>query len=227
MAARLRLLSSAVNARLLSSITVISRLLSSKVNARLTWLMCYLLVYLRPLLLNEPFVVTVETSVRITIELLLLAMQVAFPWKCLSWIPNMYIYSHVYGAIPVTNIWDLVWMFGFIDTLFTQLDTTGSYSATAHLHTLHFTVTHPLCSPVFTSRIVVKYLEQSHCNFKSRMKSSCHSLVHFLPFLLNHLGLPSSGLDQVLDNSLKWTLLQLHSLNFWQKLTVPFEFLVI
>jgi hypothetical protein len=30
--------------------------------------MCYLLIYLRPLLLNEPFVVTVETSVRITIE---------------------------------------------------------------------------------------------------------------------------------------------------------------
>jgi hypothetical protein len=91
MAARLRLLSSAVKARLLSSITVIPRLLSSEVNARLTWLMCYLLIYMRPLLLNEPFVVTVETSVRITIELLLLAMQrsiVAFPWKCLFWIPK-------------------------------------------------------------------------------------------------------------------------------------------
>jgi hypothetical protein len=92
MAARLRLLSSAVNARLFSSITVIPRLLSSEVNAILTWLMCYLLIYLWPLLLNEPFVVTVETSVRITIDLLLLAMQrsiVAFPWKSLSWISNM------------------------------------------------------------------------------------------------------------------------------------------
>jgi hypothetical protein len=36
MAARLRVLSSAVNARLLSSLTVIPRLLSSEVNARLT-----------------------------------------------------------------------------------------------------------------------------------------------------------------------------------------------
>jgi hypothetical protein len=92
MAARLRLTSFAVNARLLSSITVIPRLLSSEVNARQTWLMCYLLIYIRPLLLNEPFVVTVETSVRIIVELLLLAMQrsiVAFPWKCLFWIPNM------------------------------------------------------------------------------------------------------------------------------------------
>jgi hypothetical protein len=86
MAARLRFLSSAVNARLLSSITVIPRLTSSEVNARLTWLMCCLLIYLRPLLLNEPFVVTVETPVRITIELLLLAIQrsiVAFPRKYL------------------------------------------------------------------------------------------------------------------------------------------------
>jgi hypothetical protein len=77
MAARLRLLSLAVNARLLSSITVIPRL---------TWRMCSLLIHLRPLLLNEPFAVTVETSVRITVELLLLAMQrsiVAFPWESL------------------------------------------------------------------------------------------------------------------------------------------------
>jgi hypothetical protein len=82
MAARLRLFSLAVNARLLSSFTVIPRL---------TWRMCYLFIYLRPLLLNEPFVVTVETSVRVTMEVLLLAIQrsiVAFPWKCLFWIPK-------------------------------------------------------------------------------------------------------------------------------------------
>jgi hypothetical protein len=69
-----------------------STLLSSVVNARLTQRMCYLLIYLRPLLLNEPFVVTVDTAVRITIELLLVAMQrsiVAFPWKYLFWISNI------------------------------------------------------------------------------------------------------------------------------------------
>jgi hypothetical protein len=55
------------------------RLLSSEVNARL-------LIYLRALLLNEPFVITVDTPVRITTELLLLPRQgsiVAFPWKYL------------------------------------------------------------------------------------------------------------------------------------------------
>jgi hypothetical protein len=34
------------------------------------------------------------------------------------------------------------WMIGFIDTLYTPLGTTGSYSAIADLHTLQFAVTH-------------------------------------------------------------------------------------
>jgi hypothetical protein len=48
------------------------------------------------------------------------------------------------------------------------------------------------------------------------MKSSFHTLVPFVSFLLNNLRLPSPELDQILDNWLKWTLLQLNSLNFWQ-----------
>jgi hypothetical protein len=32
------------------------------------------------------------------------------------------------------------WMIGFIDTLYTPLGTTGSYSAIADLHTLQFTI---------------------------------------------------------------------------------------
>jgi hypothetical protein len=48
------------------------------------------------------------------------------------------------------------------------------------------------------------------------MTSSFHSLIPFLPFLLSYLGLPSPELDPVLDNSLKWTRLQLNSLDFWQ-----------
>jgi hypothetical protein len=51
------------------------------------------------------------------------------------------------------------------------------------------------------------------------MKSSFQSLIHFLPFLLNHLRLPSTELD---NNSLKWTLLQLKSLNCWQLLAWNF-----
>jgi hypothetical protein len=62
----------------LSLIAARLRLLSSEVNARP-------LIYLRALLLNEPFVITVDTPVRITIELLLLPRQwsSAFPWKYL------------------------------------------------------------------------------------------------------------------------------------------------
>jgi hypothetical protein len=49
-------------------------------------------------------------------------------------------------------------MFGFIDTLYTLLGTTGNYSAVADLHTLQFTVTHThthtLGISVFTSRIL-------------------------------------------------------------------------
>jgi hypothetical protein len=45
-------------------------------------------------------------------------------------------------------------MIVFIDTLFTQLGTTGNYSAIADLHTLQFTVTHALGFSVFTSRIL-------------------------------------------------------------------------
>jgi hypothetical protein len=75
-------------------------------------------------------------------------------------------------------------MMGFIDTYtFTQFGTTGNYSAIVILHTFQFTVAHALGFSVFTSRILATDLSQSHCNFNSHMKSSWHSLIHFLPFL--------------------------------------------
>jgi hypothetical protein len=40
-------------------------------------------------------------------------------------------------------------------------------------------------------------LSQSHCNFKWHVKSPCHRLSPFLPFLLSPLGLPPSELDPV------------------------------
>jgi hypothetical protein len=52
----------------------------------------------------------------------------------------------------------LDWMIGFIDTLYTQLGTTGNYRAIAALHTSQFTVTHALGYSVFTSRILVTEL---------------------------------------------------------------------
>jgi hypothetical protein len=88
----------------------------------------------------------------------------------------------------------LDWMIIFIDTLYTVLGTTGNCSAIAELHILHFTVTYAVGLSVFTSRILATGLEQSHCNFKSPIKSSFHSLVSFLPFILKHLWLPSPEL---------------------------------
>jgi hypothetical protein len=51
------------------------------------------------------------------------------------------------------------------------------YSAIAVVHTLRLTVAHALGFSVFTSRILATGLSQPHCNFKSHMKSSCHSLI--------------------------------------------------
>jgi hypothetical protein len=60
-------------------------------------------------------------------------------------------------------------MIEFVDTLYTQLATTGNYSAIADLHTLQFTVAHTLGFSVFTSRILATDLQQSHCHFKSHI----------------------------------------------------------
>jgi hypothetical protein len=44
-------------------------------------------------------------------------------------------------------------MIGFIDTLFTQLGTTGNYSAIAILRSLEFIAANTLGSSAFTNRI--------------------------------------------------------------------------
>jgi hypothetical protein len=87
----------------------------------------------------------------------------------------------------------LDWMIGFIDTLYTVLDDYRQYSAVAILHTFQFTVAHALGFPAFCNRILATDLSQSHWQFISHMKSSFHSLIHFLPFLLNHLPTVISG----------------------------------
>jgi hypothetical protein len=71
------------------------------------------------------------------------------------------------------------------------------YSAMADFHTLQFTVTHALEFSVFYSRILGTDLSQHHCHFKSHVKSSLHSLIPFLPFLLHHLLLTSPELDSI------------------------------
>jgi hypothetical protein len=88
----------------------------------------------------------------------------------------------------------LDWMIGFIEPYtFTQFGTTGNYSAIAIQHTLQFTVAHGLGFAAFTSRILVTVSSHSHCSFKSHVKSSCQSLIPFLPFL--QLPIPKTRLD--------------------------------
>jgi hypothetical protein len=120
---------------------------------------------------------------------------------------------------------------GWLNLLTPHTHTTrnySQYSAIADLHTLQFTVTHALGFPNFTSCILETGLQQSHCHFKSHRKPCFHSLIPFLPFLLNHIRLPSPELDPFLDNNwLKWTLLQPNSLRSWQQLTAPLQLPVV
>jgi hypothetical protein len=78
--------------------------------------------------------------------------------------------------VTIDGVWD--WSIGFIASYtFTQLGDYRQYSIVADLYTLQFTVTHALGFSVFTSRILATDLSQSHCHFKSYMKSSLHSLL--------------------------------------------------
>jgi hypothetical protein len=51
------------------------------------------------------------------------------------------------------------------------------------------------------SRILATDLQQSHCHFKSHIKSSLHNIIKFLPFLLNQPRLPSPELGPIFDNN--------------------------
>jgi hypothetical protein len=94
----------------------------------------------------------------------------------------------------------LDWMIGFIaPSTLIHFGTTGKYSAIADLHTLQFTVAHTPGFSVFTSSILETDLLHPQCNFTSHMESSFASLIPFLPFLLDHLRLPSPEPDPILD----------------------------
>jgi hypothetical protein len=96
------------------------------------------------------------------------------------------------------------------------------YSAVTVLHTFQFTVAHALGFSVFTSCILATDLSQSHCHFNSHMKSSWYSLIHFLPFLLNHFRLTSPELDQIpIPSRLLHFTLQLLFSTSSRLLTVP------
>jgi hypothetical protein len=73
--------------------------------------------------------------------------------------------------------------FGLDDWIYCALciHTVRDNSASAILHILQFTVTHVLGFSVFISRILATDLSQSHCNFKSHMKSCFRNLIPFFP----------------------------------------------
>jgi hypothetical protein len=73
-------------------------------------------------------------------------------------------------------------------------------------HYTHFPVHRCTRTRILSSLVVSgQRIFQSHCNFRSHMKSSVHRLFPFLPFILNHLGLPSPELDPVLFRQLLYT----------------------
>jgi hypothetical protein len=88
-------------------------------------------------------------------------------------------------------------MIGYIAPYtFTQLGTTGNTALS-----LFCTLSVHLCTRTNSpSSLVVSWqrIYQSHCHFKSHMKSSLHSLIPFLAFLLSHLPPPSPELEPVL-----------------------------
>jgi hypothetical protein len=82
-------------------------------------------------------------------------------------------------------MWLLRWGLGVDHWIYCTLyNHTGrdyrKYSAIAILHTFQITVTRALGLSVFTSRILSTDLSQSHCNFKSHMKSSFLNLIPIL-----------------------------------------------
>jgi hypothetical protein len=64
-------------------------------------------------------------------------------------------------------------MVGFIDTLYIHTSQEyRQYTAIADLHTLQFFVAQALTFLAFISRTLATELQQSHCHFKSHVKSS-------------------------------------------------------
>jgi hypothetical protein len=88
---------------------------------------------------------------------------------------------------------------GFIASYTFTTQDYRQYSAIAILHTFEFTVAHIPGFSVFTSRILATDLSQSHCNFKSHLKSCSYSLIPFLPLFGSYQlnSVPSSSPDSL------------------------------
>jgi hypothetical protein len=87
--------------------------------------------------------------------------------------------------VPIDVFWLIEWLIDCICcTLYIHTPRDyGQYSAITGLHPLQITV--ELGLSVFTSRILVTDLSQSHCHCKSHVKFPLHSLTPFLSLFCN------------------------------------------
>jgi hypothetical protein len=103
--------------------------------------------------------------------------------------------------------------FGLEDWIYWSLTHTTrnyrQYSAIAIPHTSQFTVTRALGFSVLTSRILATDLSQSHCHYKSHMKSSFQS--NSLRSIIPQLQIPKTRLD-----SIQFLCSQAHILADWR-----------
>jgi hypothetical protein len=106
-----------------------------------------------------------EHSVLLLSTLYFVNCKLIFCWIYFWMTQIIHILSRVGDACLIRLVLD--WMIGFIAPYtFTQLGTTGNYSAIALLHPSEFTVSHTLGFSVFTSHILATDLSQSPCYFK-------------------------------------------------------------
>jgi hypothetical protein len=92
----------------------------------------------------------------------------------------------------------LNWMLGFVALLHLRSSGLQAIQRYRYFHTFSSSLFYVHYDSQFSLAVSWQRIFQSHWHFKSHVKSSCHSLIPFWPFLLNRLRLPFPELDPVL-----------------------------
>jgi hypothetical protein len=114
---------------------------------------------------------------------------------------------------------------GWLDllTAYTQLGTTGNYSAIAAT-TLYILPFHTHYDSHSSLVVSWQRIHKSHCNIKSHMKSFFHSLIPFLPLfcLCSQANVLAGWRLETQPTPLNWTLLYNHFARTTQKTQPPY-----